>query len=82
MRQLILALNITPSQHIQEAVGYCLPPLVPTIKEEAQEIVGNRISTLLGEIQYGERRGTAYGFVKGLGILSLKQLALLQTVKK
>merc|ERR550532_1747042 len=81
MRQLILALN-TPSQQVQEAVANCLPPLVPTIKEEAPEIVNNLIATLLGggEISYGERRGAAYGlagFVKGLGILSLKQLDIM-----
>lgn len=81
MRQLILALN-TPSQQVQEAVANCLPPLVPTIKEEAPEIVNNLIATLLGgsDISFGERRGAAYGlagFVKGLGILSLKQLDIM-----
>ena len=55
---------------------------VPTIKDEAPEIVNNLIATLLGgaSISYGERRGAAYGlagFVKGLGILSLKQLDIM-----
>ena len=80
MRQLIVALN-TPSQQVQEAVANCLPPLVPTIKEEAPDIVSNLINTLLKEDRsYGERKGAAYGIagiVKGLGILSLKQLDIM-----
>ena len=80
MRQLIIALK-TPSQQVQEAVANCLPPLVPSIKEEAPEIVSKLIATLLGDqVSYGERKGAAYGvagIVKGLGILSLKQLDIM-----
>ena len=80
MRQLIIALK-TPSQQVQEAVANCLPPLVPAIKEEAPEIVSKLIETLLGDkVSYGERKGAAYGvagIVKGLGILSLKQLDIM-----
>ena len=80
MRQLIIALN-TPSQQVQEEVAKCLPPLVPTIKDEAPVIVSDLIKTLLGaKNNYGERKGAAYGIagiVKGLGILSLKQLDIM-----
>jgi HEAT repeat protein len=80
IKQLILALN-TPSQQVQEAVAQCLPPLVPSIKEEAPQLVNNLINVLLGANNpYGERKGAAYGIagiVKGLGILSLKQLDIM-----
>ena len=80
MRQLIIALK-TPSQSVQEAVANCLPPLVPAIKDEAPDIVDKLINTLLGSsISFGERKGAAYGIagiVKGLGILSLKQLDIM-----
>ncbi len=80
IRQLIIALN-TPSQQVQEAVSQCLPPLVPAIKEEAPDIISSLIQTLLGSnYGYGERKGAAHGIaglVKGLGILSLKQLDIM-----
>ncbi len=80
IRQLIIALN-TPSQQVQEAVAQCLPPLVPAIKEEAPDIISSLIETLLGsKFVYGERKGAAHGIagiVKGLGILSLKQLDIM-----
>ena len=79
MRQLIIALK-TPSQPVQEAVANCLPPLVPAIKDEAPDIVNQLIGTLLGNKSFGERKGAAYGIaglVKGLGILSLKQLDIM-----
>ena len=62
---------------MQEAVANCLPPLVPSIKDEAPDIVGRLLNTLLTTENYGERKGAAYGLaglIKGLGILALKQL--------
>lgn len=77
---LILALK-TPSQQVQMSVAECLPPLVPAIKDKAPECITNLINTLLREdVSYGERKGAAYGIaglVKGLGILSLKQLDIM-----
>lgn len=74
--KLINALG-TPSQSVQEAVANCLPPLVPSIKDEAPDIVNRLLNTLLTTENYGERKGAAYGLaglIKGLGILALKQL--------
>lgn len=73
----------TPSQQVQEAVATCLPPLIPAIKEEAPVLVQKLLNQLLNSEQYGERRGAAYGLaglVRGLGILSLKQLDIMNTL--
>ena len=73
----------TPSAQVQQAVADCLPPLVPYIKEEAPGLVKKLLQLLLGSGNFGERKGAAYGLaglVKGLGILSLKQLDIMTTL--
>lgn len=80
--KLIDALS-TPSQPVQEAVANCLPPLVPAIKDEVGPIVQKLIQKLLNSDKYGDRKGAAYGIagiVKGLGILSLKQLDIMTSL--
>ncbi|UJR36911.1 hypothetical protein I4U23_029624 [Adineta vaga] len=77
--QLISTLK-TPSQQVQAAVADCLPPLVPAIKEEAGAYIQQLLSLLLQSQDYAEKKGAAYGlagFIKGLGILSVKQYNVL-----
>ncbi|XP_026329507.1 eIF-2-alpha kinase activator GCN1 isoform X2 [Hyposmocoma kahamanoa] len=76
--RLISALN-TPSQQVQEAVSNCLPFLVssPAIESDIPRIMNKLMKQLLTAEKYGDRKGAAYGIagiIKGLGILSLKQL--------
>ncbi|XP_060810909.1 stalled ribosome sensor GCN1 [Amyelois transitella] len=76
--RLVTALS-TPSQQVQEAVSNCLPHLVtsPALEEEIPVIMNKLMKQLLTAEKYGDRKGAAYGIagiIKGLGILSLKQL--------
>jgi HEAT repeat protein len=80
--KLIEALS-TPSQMVQEAVANCLPYLIPVFKEEAPSLLQKLIQLLLESDSYGERKGAAYGIagiIKGLGILSLKQLGIMDAL--
>ncbi|CAK1552697.1 unnamed protein product [Leptosia nina] len=76
--RLVAALS-TPSQQVQEAVSNCLPHLVtsPALEGEIPTIMNKLMKQLLTAEKYGDRKGAAYGIagiIKGLGILSLKQL--------
>lgn len=76
----LLAALSTPSQQVQEAVANCIPHLIPSLKDQAPQIVKKLLTQLVKSDKYGERRGAAYGIaglVKGLGILSLKQLDIM-----
>jgi hypothetical protein len=75
-----LAALSTSSQQVQEAVANCIPHLITSVKDQAPQIVKKLLNQLIKSEKYGERRGAAYGIagvVKGLGILSLKQLDIM-----
>lgn len=58
----------------------CLHPLIPAIKDDCPKIVSKLLNILLESSNYGQRKGAAYGLasvVKGLGILSLKQMEIM-----
>lgn len=53
-----------------------MPPLVPSVKDDAPGYINKLLHQLLKGDKYGERKGAAYGLaglVKGMGILALKQ---------
>ena len=82
--QLIAALSV-PSEKVQRAVALCLPALVPAIKGETKPTIKGLISLMLDSQQYGERRGGAHGLagiIKGLGLLSIKHLGILETLSE
>lgn len=79
VKRLLTALS-TPSQQVQESVANCLPHLMPFVKDDASTMIKKLLNQLVKSEKYGERRGAAYGIagiVKGLGILSLKQLDIM-----
>ncbi|XP_058447618.1 stalled ribosome sensor GCN1 [Malaya genurostris] len=79
VNRLLSALS-TPSQQVQESVANCIPHLIPSVKDQAPQMVRKLMQQLVKSEKYGVRKGAAYGIagiVKGLGILSLKQLDIM-----
>ena len=61
----------------------CIHPLVASVKEDAPNMIQHLLSLLLESENYGERKGAAYGLaglIKGMGLLSLKQLDVMSTL--
>lgn len=50
----LLAALATPSQQVQEAVANCLPHLVPSMKDQAPQIVKKLMNQLVKSDKYGE----------------------------
>ena len=75
----------TPSQTVQEAIASCLPPLASVIKPDAEKFIKKLLDKLLNSTAYSARKGAAYGLaglVKGLGIPTLKQYQVMQTLQE
>ncbi|XP_017487346.1 PREDICTED: eIF-2-alpha kinase activator GCN1-like [Rhagoletis zephyria] len=73
----------TPSQIVQEAVANCLQYLIPKFIDDAPALLQKLLQFLFESEIYGERKGAAYGIagiVKGLGILSLNKLGIMDAL--
>lgn len=82
LSKLVEALS-TPSQIVQEAVANCLQYLIPKFKGDAPALLQKLLEFLFESEIYGERKGAAYGIagiVKGLGILSLNKLGIMDAL--
>lgn len=82
LSKLVEALS-TPSQIVQEAVANCLQYLIPKFIDDAPALLQKLLQFLFESEIYGERKGAAYGIagiVKGLGILSLNKLGIMDAL--
>lgn len=82
LSKLVEALS-TPSKIVQEAVANCLQYLIPKFKDDAPALLQKLLAFLFHSDSYGERKGAAYGIagiVKGLGILSLNKMGIMDAL--
>ncbi|OTF74341.1 GCN1-like protein [Euroglyphus maynei] len=82
LSKLVEALS-TPSKIVQEAVANCLQYLIPKFKDDAPALLQKLLAFLFQSDSYGERKGAAYGIagiVKGLGILSINKLGIMDAL--
>ncbi|KAG1666477.1 hypothetical protein FOA52_004859 [Chlamydomonas sp. UWO 241] len=83
----LVSLLGTPSESVQRSVSMCLPPLVQPMaadKEYVEGLVSRLLAMLTRGADYGERRGAAFGLaglVKGLGIMSMKNYGIMDSLK-
>ncbi|KAG0555734.1 hypothetical protein KC19_11G000200 [Ceratodon purpureus] len=83
LERLLEVLN-TPSEAVQRAVSDCLPPLMPSQKDNAAVLVANLLHRLKVSDKYGERRGAAFGLagvVKGFGLPSIKRFKIMEALR-
>ncbi|KAI0980319.1 hypothetical protein GJ496_007225, partial [Pomphorhynchus laevis] len=83
VEQLIDALR-TPSEMVQEAVANSISMLVPMIKENAITLIEKLFNIVFKSSNYAERKGASYGIagiIKGLGVLCIKQLDIMNKIE-
>lgn len=83
MVEIILEALRTPSESVQRSCGQCLAPLAKRLsgdREYAAQLVDRLAAIAVASDSYADRRGAAFGLagvVRGLGLVSLKQLNLM-----
>ncbi|KAL1227573.1 Stalled ribosome sensor GCN1 [Trichinella spiralis] len=84
LRVAAVILSGSVAQHLDKNDAKLYTPLVPSVLKEAPNVIRNLLQLLFSDANYGERRGAAYGIaglVKGMGILSLKQLHIVSELR-
>lgn len=81
----LLEVLSTPSEAVQRSVADCLPPLMKMLNAEEQKaLVDALLQQLTTSDAYADRRGAAFGLagaVKGIGMISLKGMNIMDTLK-
>ncbi|KAM9953278.1 hypothetical protein ACTFIR_008341 [Dictyostelium discoideum] len=82
--KLVDALSI-PSESVQVGISKCIAQLIPSFKKQGDRLIPMLLEKLKNSSgNYADRRGAAFGLagsVKGLGIGSLKNYSILDTLQ-